>query len=271
MPRPLIAALATGQARRRRNQSRARLARCAARQGDRAGGARKSSTASSTMNFRSSVWQTGSGTQTNMNVNEVIANRANEMLGGKLGAKAPIHPNDHVNMSQSSNDCFPDRDAYRGGAGNSAPAHSGADASARGARRQDQGVSFDRQDRPHAYPGRHAADARPGIFRLCRAGRVRHRPSQARPQGALSAGARRHRGRHRAQRQARFRQGLCQARSRSSPACRSSARPTNSRRWPRTARSCSRMARSTRSPPTCSRSPTTSAFSAPARARASAN
>jgi len=53
------------------------------------------------------VWQTGSGTQTNMNVNEVIANRANQMLGGKLGAKSPIHPNDHVNRSQSSNDCFP--------------------------------------------------------------------------------------------------------------------------------------------------------------------
>jgi fumarate hydratase class II len=53
------------------------------------------------------VWQTGSGTQTNMNMNEVIANRANELLGGKLGAKTPIHPNDHVNMSQSSNDCFP--------------------------------------------------------------------------------------------------------------------------------------------------------------------
>lgn len=53
------------------------------------------------------VWQTGSGTQTNMNVNEVIANRANEILGGKLGAKEPVHPNDHVNMSQSSNDCFP--------------------------------------------------------------------------------------------------------------------------------------------------------------------
>jgi fumarate hydratase class II len=53
------------------------------------------------------VWQTGSGTQTNMNVNEVIANRANELLGGELGAKAPVHPNDHVNMSQSSNDSFP--------------------------------------------------------------------------------------------------------------------------------------------------------------------
>jgi fumarate hydratase, class II len=53
------------------------------------------------------VWQTGSGTQTNMNVNEVIAARANEMLGSKPGANAPVHPNDHVNMSQSSNDCFP--------------------------------------------------------------------------------------------------------------------------------------------------------------------
>jgi fumarate hydratase, class II len=53
------------------------------------------------------VWQTGSGTQSNMNLNEVIANRANEMLGGELGAKKPVHPNDHVNMSQSSNDSFP--------------------------------------------------------------------------------------------------------------------------------------------------------------------
>ena len=53
------------------------------------------------------VWQTGSGTQTNMNANEVIANRANEMLGAPLGSKTPVHPNDHVNLSQSSNDSFP--------------------------------------------------------------------------------------------------------------------------------------------------------------------
>ena len=53
------------------------------------------------------VWQTGSGTQTNMNVNEVISNRAIEILGGAPGSKNPVHPNDHVNMSQSSNDCFP--------------------------------------------------------------------------------------------------------------------------------------------------------------------
>ncbi|NJN14683.1 MAG: hypothetical protein HC813_03480, partial [Planctomycetes bacterium] len=53
------------------------------------------------------VWQTGSGTQTNMNVNEVISNRAIEMAGGVLGSKKPIHPNDDVNRSQSSNDAFP--------------------------------------------------------------------------------------------------------------------------------------------------------------------
>jgi fumarate hydratase class II len=53
------------------------------------------------------VWQTGSGTQTNMNLNEVISNRANELLGGERGTKKPVHPNDHVNMSQSSNDSFP--------------------------------------------------------------------------------------------------------------------------------------------------------------------
>jgi fumarate hydratase class II len=53
------------------------------------------------------IWQTGSGTQTNMNVNEVISNRAIEMAGGVMGSKVPVHPNDHVNMSQSSNDTFP--------------------------------------------------------------------------------------------------------------------------------------------------------------------
>jgi fumarate hydratase class II len=58
-------------------------------------------------NFPLSVWQTGSGTQSNMNANEVIANRAIEMLGGVMGSKTPVHPNDHVNMSQSSNDCYP--------------------------------------------------------------------------------------------------------------------------------------------------------------------
>jgi fumarate hydratase class II len=57
--------------------------------------------------FPLAVWQTGSGTQSNMNANEVISNRAIEMLGGEMGSKKPVHPNDHVNMSQSSNDTFP--------------------------------------------------------------------------------------------------------------------------------------------------------------------
>ena len=57
--------------------------------------------------FPLSVWQTGSGTQSNMNANEVISNRAIEMLGGVMGSKKPVHPNDHVNMAQSSNDTFP--------------------------------------------------------------------------------------------------------------------------------------------------------------------
>src|ERR1700759_2482208 len=57
--------------------------------------------------FPLSVWQTGSGTQTNMNVNEVISNRAIQLVGGTLGSKNPVHPNDDVNMSQSSNDTFP--------------------------------------------------------------------------------------------------------------------------------------------------------------------
>src|SRR6202008_635650 len=57
--------------------------------------------------FPLKVWQTGSGTQSNMNANEVISNRAIEMLGGVMGSKKPVHPNDHVNMSQSSNDTYP--------------------------------------------------------------------------------------------------------------------------------------------------------------------
>src|SRR5205814_7908654 len=57
--------------------------------------------------FPVDMFQTGSGTSTNMNANEVIASRANEILGGKRGDKAPVHPNDHVNLCQSSNDVFP--------------------------------------------------------------------------------------------------------------------------------------------------------------------
>lgn len=71
------------------------------------GAAREVSSGRLDAEFPLSLWQTGSGTQTNMNVNEVIANRAIELLGGIKGSKSPVHPNDHVNMSQSSNDVFP--------------------------------------------------------------------------------------------------------------------------------------------------------------------
>ena len=149
-----------------------------------------------------------------MNVNEVIANRANEMLGGKRGAKSPIHPNDHVNMSQSSNDSFPTA-MHIAAAQEIGAAVPGAGASARGAADQDQGVRSHRQDRPHPHPGCDAADARPGILRLCRAGRAPASPaSSSALKRALSAGAGRHGGRHRAQRQARFRRSCSPRKSR---------------------------------------------------------
>ncbi len=106
MPRPLIRALAivkraAAQANRELGSLDARRAKAIIEAAEEIIGGKLDE------QFPLVVWQTGSGTQTNMNVNEVIANRANERLGGKLGAKSPIHPNDHVNMSQSSNDSFP--------------------------------------------------------------------------------------------------------------------------------------------------------------------
>ena len=89
------------------NRELGKLARPDQRRPDRRRPPTRSSTASLDDHFPLFVWQTGSGTQTNMNVNEVISNRAIEMAGGELGSKTPVHPNDHVNMSQSSNDTFP--------------------------------------------------------------------------------------------------------------------------------------------------------------------
>ena len=132
-------------------------------------------------------------------------------LGGKLGAKSPIHPNDHVNMSQSSNDCFPTAmhiAAAQDITQRLLPALAHLQAALRG---EDEGVRRHRQDRPHPHAGCDAAHARPGIFRLCGAGEVRHRAHPRRPEGTLSAGAGRHGGRHRAQRQARLRQAVRQA------------------------------------------------------------
>ena len=112
------------------------------------------------------VWQTGSGTQTNMNTNEVISNVAIEALGGERGSKDPVHPNDHVNMSQSSNDTFP-------GAMSVATAEQvvhellPALAILRDAlHAKVRGVRHGREDRPHPPDGRGAAHARPGVLRL---------------------------------------------------------------------------------------------------------
>ncbi|MFZ0609734.1 MAG: class II fumarate hydratase [Xanthobacteraceae bacterium] len=106
MPRPLIAALATVK-RTAAEVNRELGSLDAARAKAIVNAAQEIVNGKLDGEFPLSVWQTGSGTQTNMNVNEVIANRANEEITGKRGVKEPIHPNDHVNMSQSSNDAFP--------------------------------------------------------------------------------------------------------------------------------------------------------------------
>ena len=156
------------------------------------------------------VWQTGSGTQTNMNLNEVIANRANELLGGKLGAKKPVHPNDHVNMSQSSNDSFPTAMHIAAAMRIAADLIPALSELAPRAAQERKGVRPYRQDRPNPHPGRYAADARPGILRLCGAGRERHRAAAHGDQGPLPAGARRHRRRHRTELEAEICEAVCE-------------------------------------------------------------
>ena len=171
------------------------------------------------------VWQTGSGTQTNMNLNEVIANRANEMLGGELGAKKPVHPNDHVNMSQSSNDSFPTAMHIAAAGRILADLDSCADRIASRIAQEGKGVRKDRQDRTDPHSGCDAADARPGIFRLRRAGRERHRAAARRGEGSVSSGAGRNRRRHRPQLKAEICKTVCQAGRRNSPSCRSRSAP----------------------------------------------
>ncbi|MBG6161727.1 fumarate hydratase class II [Labrenzia sp. EL_195] len=106
MPLPLVHALGIiKQAAARVNKDQGKLAPDLAAAIDQAAG--EVAIGKFDDNFPLVVWQTGSGTQSNMNANEVIANRAIEILGGKIGSKTPVHPNDHCNMSQSSNDTFP--------------------------------------------------------------------------------------------------------------------------------------------------------------------
>ena len=127
------------------------------------------------------IWQTGSGTQSNMNANEVIAGRANEILTGNRGGKSPVHPNDHVNKGQSSNDSFPTAMHIAAARAVEARLIPALQAHAPPAGRPGGGLGPDRQDRPHPPPGRDPADPRPGIFGLCRPDRGGDRAASRRP------------------------------------------------------------------------------------------
>ena len=107
MPRPMIRAFGILKEASARTNAELGHARPDAGRAHRPGGAPRSPSGTLDDHFPLRVWQTGSGTQTNMNANEVISNRAIELAGGEMGSKTPVHPNDHVNMSQSSNDTFP--------------------------------------------------------------------------------------------------------------------------------------------------------------------
>ena len=119
------------------------------------------------------VWQTGSGTQTNMNVNEVIAGRANELLGAGRGGKSPVHPNDHVNLGQSSNDAFPTAMSVAATIAVEDRVLPALRALAAALAAKAAGVGRGGQDRPHPHDGRHPADRRPGGLGLGGAGRPR--------------------------------------------------------------------------------------------------
>ena len=130
------------------------------------------------------VFQTGSGTQSNMNANEVIANRAIQLAGGVVGSMKPIHPNDDVNRSQSSNDTFPTAMHIATVEEVEDVLVPGGARAARYAGGQGRGVCRRRDGGPHAPPGRHAGDARPGDRELGGAARSgARRPSRARMPG----------------------------------------------------------------------------------------
>ncbi len=144
------------------------------------------------------VWMTGSGTQFNMNVNEVISNRCCQLAGTPLGSKTPVHPNDHVNMAQSSNDSFPSAMYIAAAVNVKRAPRSRGDRLARCDRRESQRLARHRQDRANAHAGRHAADAGPGMVRLCRHVVRRSGPDRNGPGRRVPPGARRHGGRNRA-------------------------------------------------------------------------
>ena len=180
------------------------------------------------------VWQTGSGTQSNMNANEVISNRAIEMLGGVMGSKKPVHPNDHVNMSQSSNDTYPT-------AMHIACAEEIQHRLLPALRHLHKALDAKAKAWAHIIKiGRtHTQDATPltlgqEFSGYADAGRQRHPAHRVDAAGPDAAGAGRHRRRHRPQRAEGLRREGRRSASPRSPACPSPARPTSSRRWPRT-------------------------------------
>ncbi len=116
------------------------------------------------------VFQTGSGTSTNMNANEVIANRANELLGGRKGTYRPVHPNDHVNLGQSSNDVFPSAIHIASVILIEKKTAPCVDEPSETLKAKIKGLPFCPQDRPDASPGCDAHSIGPGIWRVCPTG-----------------------------------------------------------------------------------------------------
>ena len=193
------------------------------------------------------VFQTGSGTQSNMNANEVIANRAIQLAGGTVGSKSPVHPNDHVNRSQSSNDAFPAvmhiatvEEIDRALLPAIGQLRATLDEKARALRGR-------RDARPHAPAGCDAGDAGPGDLRLGRAARRRAALRALRARRAASAGARRHGGRHRDQRARALRRARRAAHREGDRQAVRVGAATSSRRCPRTTRWSTRAPRCARS------------------------
>ena len=133
------------------------------------------------------AFQTGSGTSTNMNANEVIANRAIELLGGQFGSRKPVHPNDHVNICQSSNDVIPTAIQLAALVGDQGGPGPGARAAPGGAGAEGRGADAGHQDRPHPPPGRHADPAGPGVPRLRRPGRAGASGASSTPRTSLAS------------------------------------------------------------------------------------
>ena len=123
-----------------------------------------------TEHFPIDVFQTGSATSTNMNANEVIANRASQLAGQPIGSKIPLHPNDDVNLGQSSNDVIPTVLHVSVAVALQPETYSRAHPPRGAARAKSGGMGPGGQDWPHPLDGRHAVDPRPGIFRLREAG-----------------------------------------------------------------------------------------------------